>query len=548
MSLKTKVALLIAVISISAYTIVGSVFLNMGRKMVADFEAEEVSLIENFVGSTLTPIMLNGSAELMPSILESYKKLLNMDEIMIIRVDGKEAFSDDATLKKVNKQIGWEKFTRGLQTTPNQILSKDSEELRKVLATGEKIVNITSDGEGSDLVRMVIPFLNEEECHMCHDSDHKIRGILVASFSMARIEKQKDSYLKSVLSTSAILILLLTLAIYHQFGKVVLTPIEGVVSQINRIVEDERYDSRLDAYRKDEIGAISVSFNNFISAVEKYRIRQASENERLEIAVTEKTAELTEKNRIIEDDMKLAQRVQKGLLPREFPKVSGFDYFVSYKPCLYVSGDYYDIYEIGKDHIGIFISDATGHGSSAALMVSIVKTLLVSGSWEGYSTARIVERINEFLCNNTPDDVFTTLFHCVIEKKSGKMKYTLAGHPSPLIHNLNDDTIEELEQCGGMVGSFINTKFCEREYTLKPGSRLLAFTDGLIEAVDVNGDYFGVNPLEEILRAVKMGGNGGNAEKIVNLVNSSLNNHVGGESLADDVTILVVDFDPQARA
>jgi serine phosphatase RsbU (regulator of sigma subunit) len=548
MSLKTKVILLVAVISVSAYTIVGYVFLNMGQKMVADFEAEEVKLIENFVGSTLIPIMLNGSADLMPSILESYKDVLSMEEITIIRVDGKEAFSDDVTLKKVNKLIGWEKFTRRIQFAPQQILPKESKELNEVLVTGEKIVTISEDNKGNDHVRMVIPFLNNEECHICHDSDHEIRGILVASFSMASIETDKNSYLEKVLSVSAILILFLTFSIYHQFGKIVLTPIEGIVRQINGIVKEERYDSRLNTDREDEIGAISVSFNNFISAVEEYRIRQASEKERLEIAVLGKTAELSEKNRIIEDDLKIAQRVQKGLLPEEFPTVSGFEFYVSYQPCLYVSGDFYDIHEIGKDYLGVFISDATGHGSSAALMVSIVKTLLVSGSWEGYSTVRVVERINDFLYHNTPDDIFTTLFHCVIEKKSGKMKYTLAGHPSPLIHNFNDNSVEQLEQCGGMVGSFKDTKFCEKEFNLKPGSRLLSFTDGLIDATDMQGNVFGENRLEEILRAGKKNGDAGNAENIVKMVNKSLKNHTGGESLEDDVTILVLDFDPKARA
>lgn len=541
-SLRAKIALLIAMMSIVAFSVLFIAFLAVHHELREDFNKEKMALVENFVSGTLKPIMMAGRApELMPILVENYKHLIETQDITIIRSNGVEAFTDDETIKEVNKFLDYERFKREKLKQPQQIIPADDEMLKKVLATGKKLVFKKKRADGEMVTHMMIPFINEDQCQVCHGSDLKVRGVMLASFSTGEGELHMLSYLYLLGGLAVLAVLLIAGAIFFTMNRYVVNPVSSMVVQVNKIVEDERFDMRINLNVRDEINDLAVVLNYLIASVEDYRIEQELEKDRLENAVFRKTTELREKNKFIEQDLLLAKRIQQRLLPEKFPDIPGISFDAAYLPCLHIGGDYYDVFEMPNQHLGIFIADASGHGSAAALLVSIVKALMTTIGRDIASPSYVIQLINKTLADLTPDDAFVTLFYGVINTATGRMLYSLAGHPPPIIYNRHSGEQASLETNGSLVGVFDFDKFTDSEYYFKAGDRLVAYTDGIIEATDDKKNYFGQNRMVSIVQnnpQLK-------TESIISALLQELNEFTKGASLADDVTILVVDYDKE---
>ena len=519
-------------------------FLSVHSELTEDFQKEKMALVENFVSGTLKPIMLAGRApELMPILVENYKHLIETQDIIIIRTNGVEAFTDDKTIKAVNKLLDYERFERENLKHPQQILSPDNENLKHLLATREKLVYKKIMPDGTSVTHMMIPFLNEEQCQVCHGSDHKIRGVMLASFATGEGELNILRYLYILGGLTVLAIFLISGAIFVTMNRYVVNPLSSMIRQVNKIVEDDQFDTRISLDVMDEINDLAVVLNYLIASVEDYRIEQELEKDRLENAVFQKTRELRDKNKFIEKDLLLAKRIQQRLLPEKFPDIPGIRFDAAYLPCLHIGGDYYDVFEMPNQHLGIFIADASGHGSAAALLVSIVKALMTTVGRDIASPSYVIQLINKTLSELTPDDAFVTLFYGIVNTSTGKMLYSLAGHPPPVIYNRNSGELVSLETNGSLVGVFDFDKFTDSEYYFKAGDRLLAYTDGLIEAMDDARNYFGKNKMISIVKsALKL-----KTESVTSLLLQELNEFTRGAALADDVTILVVDYDKESE-
>jgi len=474
-SLRAKIALLIAILSLVAFGVLFIAFIAVHNELREDFNDERMTLVESFVNGTLKPIMLTGRApELMPILVKNYKHLTETEDITIIRTNGVEAFTDDETIKAVNEYIGYEKFYREKLKQPQQIIPADDENLKKVLATGEKLVHKESTPDGELITHMMIPFVNEDQCQVCHGSDDGIRGVMLASFSTGEGELRILNYLYILGGGAVLAVLLISGAIFLTMNRYVVNPVSSMVTQVNRIVEDERFDTRINLDARDEINDLAVVLNYLVASVEDYRIEQELEKDRLENAVFQKTRELRDKNKFIEKDLLLAKRIQQRLLPEKFPDMPGISFDAAYLPCLHIGGDYYDVFKMPNQHLGIFIADASGHGSAAALLVSIVKALMTTIGRDIASPSYVIQLINKTLADLTPDDAFVTLFYGVINTANGRMLYSLAGHPPPVIFNRHNGELVSLETNGSLVGVFDFDKFTDSEYYFKAGDRLLA--------------------------------------------------------------------------
>jgi sigma-B regulation protein RsbU (phosphoserine phosphatase) len=387
----------------------------------------------------------------------------------------------------------------------------------------------------------MVPIPLETQCQGCHGSDQKTRGVLIASFGMTTASKNALKQISS-LSVGAFTRLLLPLGIiFFYITWVITNNISKIVQEVDEIVVAERYDKRITVVSNDEIGGLAVAFNHFISSVEDYRGEKLRETERLETAVFEKTKELREKNAFIEADLIHAGRVQQKLMPESFPGIKELRFHADYQPCLYIGGDYYDVIDMPNGHIGVFMADASGHGSSAALLVSIVKAVVTTVGKDISSPSYVVSMINSTLTKITPEESFVTLFYGVVNTITGTMDYTLAGHPSPVIHNRITGAFTELESNGGLVGIFELAKFEESRYSFKPGDRLFIYTDGLLEATTANngGEPFGKKRLQLALVDKK----DASPKEMTDYLIRNLRAFTGSKPLDDDVTILVMDYE-----
>jgi sigma-B regulation protein RsbU (phosphoserine phosphatase) len=268
--------------------------------------------------------------------------------------------------------------------------------------------------------------------------------------------------------------------------------------------------------RRDQLGALAESFNEMIGSVGEL-LEEQRERQRLA------------------HEVEIAREVQQQLFPRTLPEVRGLDLAAVCRPARVVSGDYYDFIMLSPTRAAIAVADISGKGIFAALlMASLQAALRSTAMFDGSSgTAELVSRLNRHLFKNTSDDRYATLFYAVYDSEAKTLTYTNAGHLPPLF--VTDGCVQNLDQGGTVVGLFEDARYTECTMQVKPGSLLVAFSDGLTEPENVYGEEFGIARLKtEVLHHRDMPA-GRIADGLVNAVEQ----WAGTPEQADDITVVV---------
>ncbi|MGC2182103.1 MAG: PP2C family protein-serine/threonine phosphatase [Terriglobales bacterium] len=214
----------------------------------------------------------------------------------------------------------------------------------------------------------------------------------------------------------------------------------------------------------------------------------------------ERTVELGAAERELDDaELKQAREIQEGLLPKELPQLTEFEIAGAWEPACLVGGDYYDVIRLGKDKVAICIADVVGKGISAALLMANVQASVRAFATETACPSYVCSRINSVLCANIACGKFVTLFYGVLDASSRILQYTNAGHLRPILIG-NDGKPKHLENGGALLGVFPDWKYENSTVELDPGDLFMAFTDGITEAMDRDGEEFGEERLIQVAR------------------------------------------------
>lgn len=236
----------------------------------------------------------------------------------------------------------------------------------------------------------------------------------------------------------------------------------------------------------------------------------------------------------VRDELEVARDLQDELLPHELPVLPGYLFAHSYRRANEVGGDYYDLTLLPDGRLSVMVGDASGHGMAAGLVMAIANATLKTALDLDPSPERVLALLNRTLCRTGTRRTFMSVFYTVLTPETGELEYICAGHPFPLLRR-TDGSIEELG-CGAFpLGLREPLELVRRTVTLQPGDALLLYTDGLPEAVDVQGKIaFGY---ERIQAALELGGS---PQTVHDDILRSFDGHVGGEPLRDDLTVVVI--------
>ena len=229
-----------------------------------------------------------------------------------------------------------------------------------------------------------------------------------------------------------------------------------------------------------------------------------------------------------------ARQMQEALLPRVLPALAGYAVAANWEPMQAVGGDWYDVAQVGDDHLALGIGDVTGKGLPAALLMANLQALVKAREAITISPAQLCGEVNQALCRNVEAGKFITLFYGVLELKTGKLSYCNAGHNPPLLVR-PDGSFESLQTGGALLGAFAEWSYESSEVTLQSGDRLLCYTDGVTEAMNPAGEEFGE---ERLLNWLLAQGNLAAGELQAELLIELMNFHAGDTN--DDATVLVV--------
>jgi sigma-B regulation protein RsbU (phosphoserine phosphatase) len=235
-----------------------------------------------------------------------------------------------------------------------------------------------------------------------------------------------------------------------------------------------------------------------------------------------------------EQDLERALEIQRALLPKEIAQVPGFEVVAAWEPARVVGGDYYDVIRLSDGKIAICIADVVGKGISAALLMANVQATVRAYAAQPASASWLCRRVNEVLSSNIAADKFVTLFYGILDSRARTLQYSNAGHLPPLLVRSNGSS-EKLSEGGAVLGVFPEGDYADALVHLRPGDRLLLFTDGITEAADLNSEEYGeVGLLRAAQAAVALSPTDLKAHLLTD-VNRFCNSH-----LHDDVTLLLV--------
>ncbi len=241
----------------------------------------------------------------------------------------------------------------------------------------------------------------------------------------------------------------------------------------------------------------------------------------------------------LEQELYLASKIHRALLPQSIARIEGFDVAVRSLAARYVGGDYYDFLDRTESGIArIVIADAMGKGIPAALLMSNVQGALRILAEEIASPAQLVGRLNRWLCRNVPITKFVSLICVGVvtgTESNSRLVYANAGHCPPLIVRANG-MIEQLESTGGILGVHEKFAYTEASCVVHSNDLLMLYTDGVVESEDSAGSMFGEERLERFLadhRARPV-------EDLLNGLVESVLSFTGKPEAADDLTVIAL--------
>ena len=270
----------------------------------------------------------------------------------------------------------------------------------------------------------------------------------------------------------------------------------------------------------------------------------------------ESRASLEEHNRLLQSQVQLgltekqthqselqqAHEIQMHLLPRETPQIAGFQIACAWQPARAVSGDYFDVLELGKDKLGLCIADVSGKGMAAALLMANLQASVKAFTADGdhsseVSPATLCAKLNSALSDHIAPGRFITFFYGILDGATRKLKYENAGHCLPLLVHANG-TIELPAAYSGVLGVFSHWTYSDREVQLVSGDVLLLMTDGVLEAWNEKEEEFGYQRLIESVEASRDQGVHAIRQRVLADVTAFCANQ-----FQDDASLIVVTVD-----
>jgi HAMP domain-containing protein len=283
-----------------------------------------------------------------------------------------------------------------------------------------------------------------------------------------------------------------------------------------RAVERGDLGHRVPVKRQDQLGDLARSFNHMTDSVQSM------------------LADVAEKERLARE-LELAREIQESLLPASHLEVGPVSVRATFRPATEVGGDYFDVFPLSEDRMVVTIGDVAGHGLSTGLLMASLKSSVAALVHEGYGGTDLIAKVNHLLMEHGQGRTLVTLTVVEIDFGAGRLVLANAGHcPALLIRP--DGGLEELLAGSPPMGS----RLCRPSSLERPfpaDSRLVLYSDGLVEAISPAGEPFGYDHLEEVVNAAADRSGPGLTATILD----SLAEHANGVPAADDLTILILE-------
>ncbi|MFZ5645516.1 MAG: PP2C family protein-serine/threonine phosphatase [Bacillota bacterium] len=302
------------------------------------------------------------------------------------------------------------------------------------------------------------------------------------------------------------------------------------------------FNTRVVYATTDEFAFLGSGFNKMVKGLADREKAIKELTVGLEEKVRQRTGELeTAYNHLkkaqqtITDDLNLARSVQEHLLPGKPPDLPGWKILAWASPASEVGGDLYDFITLGGGRVGIAVGDVAGKSVPAALMMTVSISILHTAAAGKSSPAQVLEHLNKMLTDIMPSRMFLTMTYAVLDQRQNCCRIANAGGPAPLFVNPVTGETRYIETTGFPLGVFPDVIYEETVVQLDTSEIMLFYSDGLVESVNEEGEFFGFPRLERLA---------GNLPQDLDLMFVQLieeiSKYTGGKDQYDDITIVAL--------
>jgi phosphoserine phosphatase RsbU/P len=259
----------------------------------------------------------------------------------------------------------------------------------------------------------------------------------------------------------------------------------------------------------------------------------ALENANLLLTIADEVAKRERLNREVE----IAREVQERLFPQTLPPIRGLDYAGHCRPALGVGGDYYDFLALPEGNLGVAIGDVSGKGIAAALMMASLQASLRSEATRApKNLAGAVANVNRLVYEASSSNRYATFFYGQYDPVAAKFTYVNAGHNSPMLFRAADDTIIRLEPGGTVIGLLADAGYEQGSVQLSAGDVLVAYTDGISEAMNLDDEEWDEERLIGTVRESKAC----SAQELLERIFAAATRFAGAAQQHDDMTLVIL--------
>lgn len=272
----------------------------------------------------------------------------------------------------------------------------------------------------------------------------------------------------------------------------------------------------------DEVGRLTSAFGTMQTELKKA------------MASLVETAAARER---IESELRIARSIQMGLVPKTFPpfpKREDVDLYALLEPAREVGGDFYDFFLLQDNQLCLVAGDVSGKGVPAALFMAVVRTFIRAMARDVSSPAELMQRVNDEMAEQNDSCMFVTLFLGLVDLDTGNLRYALGGHEPPIVTDGYGSASTMGSPDGAIVGVMEGVTFDEAEYVIQSGDMLILFTDGVTEAMNGDGGFYG---RERLIHAVEK--SRGNSEEHIRSIRADVADFVKDTEQSDDITLLI---------
>jgi len=315
-------------------------------------------------------------------------------------------------------------------------------------------------------------------------------------------------------------VLALSFLLSQVLSKSLTRPIDTLKEGVLKVSQGDWEQPLGTSKSSDELGILHGSFEE---------MRKSLLKQREELLETE----------AIRQDLELAAKIQRSLLPSDLPEIPGISIGARLTPSSHIGGDYYGFSQFKHSQPGVAIADVAGHGAGSALLMAMARSTLLSQAGFHQDTGSLVDTLNRILYPDLEEaESFLTLFICSIDREKKIIEYTNAGHNLPVLIRSNGE-IEKLDSPGTAIGFLEDGGYESKTVSFGEDDLLVLYTDGLIEPIGKDGNQYGmVRFIEQIRRTREKG-----IEKSLDLLYEDVENYCGREQASqDDRTCVIIHF------